>query len=312
MQNGVILLNKQFGERSTKCVSKIKSLVGKSIKVGHAGTLDSTAEGLLVVLLGTMTKASSFIMALPKVYEVKAHLGYETDTLDSSGMVIKKSSAENITRKDVEVCFLSMLGWINQAPPKISAVRIGGRRSHELARKGLDVSPASKPVRVYKIEIGKFDLKEKSLSLRVYCGKGTYIRSIIRDAGRALGCYATVTSLRRTCVGLMGLEDSVSLEQLQMGTVNNYMLRPYEIFKNYTMYYIPEGLQKWVKDGNRIEPSQLVRLSWSPFGIGSHVVLVGKDFFSFAERMYISEKFLFKPVRTIMCSEDELRKEDIK
>lgn len=312
MQNGVILLNKRFGERSTRCVSKIKSLVGRGLKIGHAGTLDSTAEGLLVILLGSMTRTSSFIMELPKIYEVKAHLGYETDTLDSSGVIVKESCAEHITRKDVEVSLASMLGWINQVPPKISAVRIEGKRSHELARKGVDISPAPKPVRVYKIEVCDFDLTEKSISLRIRCGKGTYIRSIIRDLGRALGCYATVTSLRRTYVGLMDLQDSVSLEQLQMGSVDKYLLKPYEILKNYTIYYIPEDLQRWIKAGNRVEPSKLVRRSWSPFGIGRHVVLVGRDFFSFAERMYISGKPLFKPVRTIMCSEEELRKEDIK
>ena len=312
MQGGVILLNKQRGERSTTCVNKTKLLLGKNFKVGHAGTLDSTAEGLLVILFGNMTKASSFIMGLPKVYEVEAQLGYETDTLDFSGEIVAKADAvKYVTKQDLEMCLFTMLGWINQVPPRISAVRINGKRSHLLARKGLDVVPATRVVRIYKIEMGEYNLESKLISFRVFCGKGTYIRSIVRDLGRALGCYATVVSLKRTYVGSSGAHEGVTLEQLQEGNVERYVRAPYEIIKNYTIYSIPQNLQKWVKCGNFVYPSQLLRMQWSPFGVSRHVVLVGEDFFSFAEYQIVSGKCLLKPIRTILCDREDLGKEDL-
>jgi len=285
--------------------------LGKNFKVGHAGTLDSTAEGLLVILFGNMTKASSFIMGLPKVYEVEAQLGYETDTLDFSGEIVAKADAvKYVTKQDLEMCLFTMLGWINQVPPRISAVRINGKRSHLLARKGLDVVPAARVVRIYKIEMGEYNLESKLFSFRVFCGKGTYIRSIVRDIGRALGCYATVVSLKRTYVGSSGAHEGVTLEQLQEGNVERYVRAPYEIIKNYTIYSIPQNLQKWVKCGNFVYPSQLLRMQWSPFGVSRHVVLVGEDFFSFAEYQIVSGKCLLKPIRTILCDREDLGKED--
>lgn len=197
--------------RSTACVDAIKRVFGKSIKVGHGGTLDSTAEGVLVVLLGGATRLSSFVMAMRKTYEADIQLGRETDTCDSAGETVMSGEIPDPTAIDrsIDDMLIGLLGMRAQIPPMVSAVHVNGRRAHELFRSGEAPKIDPRIVMIYKID-KKSDVSPDGLfTIEVVCGKGTYIRSIARDIGRTLGCGAHIARLRRKKVGIFSVDDAI-------------------------------------------------------------------------------------------------------
>ena len=203
MPNGFLLIDKPVGLRSAECVALVKRLLGKKSKsprVGHAGTLDSTASGLLVLLLGSATRLSDYVMKLPKVYEATMRLGVATDTCDASGSAVFCGDAEHVSELAFDRVLYSFLGVRMQRPPEISALKVGGRPSHKIAREGQEVSLEARPVfmssikRCSPISFGR-------VRISVACGKGTYIRALVRDIGEALGCGAHVEELRRLSTG---------------------------------------------------------------------------------------------------------------
>ena len=207
MLNGLLLIDKPEGARSTGCVARLRALLGKNVRVGHAGTLDSTASGLLILLVGAATRLSDYIMMLPKVYRVCMRLGEATDTCDYSGNVIFRGDISRLTEADVDRILPAFWGWRMQRPPEISALKLGGRPSHRLARAGREVELKPRPVfmrsvrRTSRLEGGRVEIE-------VHCGKGTYVRSLVRDLGERLGCGACVAALRRTAVGNFTIEDA--------------------------------------------------------------------------------------------------------
>jgi tRNA pseudouridine55 synthase len=199
--DGILLIDKHEGETSYGVVRKIKSAFGKwkAPKVGHAGTLDPFASGLLIILVGQGTKLSSFIMSEKKVYQAIVRLGIETDTLDPTGQVVKKSKVPDMKPAYITKKAQTFVGEIEQTPPAFSAVRYKGTRAYKLARKGVEIDLKRKKVTVFSIKIISIDLPD--IAIEVTCSSGTYIRSLAYDLGRELGTGAHLKSLRRLASG---------------------------------------------------------------------------------------------------------------
>ena len=206
MPNGLLLLDKPTGFRSAQCVAKVKCLLGG--RVGHAGTLDSTASGLLLVLLGTATRLSDYAMKLPKVYEALVRLGTSTDTCDASGRVVFRGDPSKIDEPAFDWVLCSFWGTRIQRPPEISALKVNGKPSYKMARGGEEAPPLTpRPVTVASVERCS-PLVDGAVCISVTCGKGTYIRALVRDIGKRLGCGAHVGELRRLSIGPFRVSDA--------------------------------------------------------------------------------------------------------
>ncbi|MDR1915387.1 MAG: tRNA pseudouridine(55) synthase TruB [Synergistaceae bacterium] len=206
---GFLPINKPIGLRSSSCVELAKKMVGRNVKVGHGGTLDSSASGVLILLFAGATRLSSFIMRMPKTYNAVVRLGSETTTCDYTGEITDTGDWKYVSESDIDRALLSFLGWRMQTPPKVSAVHVNGRRAHEVFRRGDD--PDIKPRMVFVKNIRRTTplSRDGEFSLTVNCGKGTYIRSLANDIGRMLGCCAHITALKRERVGYFSLTDSL-------------------------------------------------------------------------------------------------------
>ena len=219
--DGIILLAKQSGQTSFSSLWQVKDALGTK-KVGHAGTLDTFADGLLVLLAGRMTRLVPYISECDKEYQALVLFGSETDTLDPDGAVIAEAPLPK--RSDIERVLPSFLDEITQRPPAYSAVHVGGRRASELMRKGASVEVPERQVTIHSLTIDSFvspsgttplpDDLVQSMTMHVVCSKGTYIRSLARDIARAAGSIAYLGSLRRLRIGAFSLADAAGVSLL--------------------------------------------------------------------------------------------------
>ena len=213
---GILVLHKAPGERSTACVSLVRRVL-KGAKVGHAGTLDSPAEGILVILVGASTRLSECAMALAKEYVTEVQFGETTSTDDAAGDLLERrpwGTPEELTRR-LDEKIPAFLGHRFQIPPVISAVHVDGQRAHDLARAGQDPGLSPRVVFVSSVQRRGPVTLDGRVTLCVRCHKGTYIRSIVRDLGRALGCGAHVVTLGRRRCGPFSLAQALSTEQVK-------------------------------------------------------------------------------------------------
>jgi tRNA pseudouridine55 synthase len=211
MLEGFYVINKPSGITSFKLIASLKKRLDKGVRIGHAGTLDSFACGVLIVLIGRYTRLSDYFMAAGKGYEATLRFGSETDTLDPEGAVVAEASLPS--RAILEAVLPAFTGDIMQAPPAYSAVHIEGQRAYERARRGEDVKPGLRPVSVHRLELLAFDGKDARLL--VHCSKGTYIRSLARDIALACGSRAHLIALQRTFSGPFRLEDALEPDELE-------------------------------------------------------------------------------------------------
>ena len=209
--NGLLNVNKPSGCTSFSIVARVRRLSGEK-RVGHAGTLDPAASGVLPICLGQATRVAEYLMEYSKEYLAGIELGTSTDTYDSEGRITSRGSLHNISPALIEGALQSFKGDIDQVPPAFSAVKVGGRKSYALARAGREVALQPRRVHIHAIEILSFDLPY--LKLRIYCSKGTYVRSLAHDLGVKLGCYAYLKDLVRTSYGPFKVADAVTLDQL--------------------------------------------------------------------------------------------------
>lgn len=210
---GIICVDKPQGFTSFDVIAKMRGIL-KMKRLGHAGTLDPMATGVLPVFAGRATKACDILPDHDKTYEAAFRFGITTDTQDVTGTVTKERPA-SVTTEQLEKVLESFRGEIMQVPPMYSAVSVGGKRLYDLARKGIEVEREARAVTIYCLEITEFDKAEQSGTLKISCSKGTYIRTLINDIGEALGCGGIMTSLVRTAACGFTLSDCVTLEQLQ-------------------------------------------------------------------------------------------------
>ncbi len=220
--SGVLVVDKAAGVTSFDAVALVRRRL-RLKRVGHAGTLDPAATGVLPVLLGEATKLMPYLADQDKEYRAMVRLGLTTDTLDTSGRVLTTAAVEGLTRERVEQVSRGLVGRIRQVPPMYSAVRHGGRRLYELARQGLEVERESREVEVHAIEVE--EVEEASVRLRVVCGKGTYVRVLAADIGRALGTGAAIERLVRTRVGPFRLEEAVDWATLREASAESLWAR---------------------------------------------------------------------------------------
>ncbi len=209
--NGVLLLDKPAGAGSNAVLQAVKRLYGAQ-KAGHAGTLDPLASGLLTVLFGEATKFSQLALESDKAYVACARLGITTTTADAEGEVLERRPCK-VRAEEIEPVLAAFRGDLEQVPPMYSALKRDGRPLYALARAGREVPRTPRRVRIDALELLHFAADR--LELRIRCSKGTYIRTLVEDIGRALGCGAHVGALRRTASGAFGIEDAATLDQLQ-------------------------------------------------------------------------------------------------
>lgn len=211
--DGILVIDKPSGMTSHDVVNFMRRKFGLK-KVGHCGTLDPMASGVLVMLIGKATKLSSRFINENKEYEATLTLGVVTDTGDCTGEVIRRSTSGNTySREEIEKIFREFEGEIEQIPPMVSALRYKGERLYKLARRGISVERKARKIRIIKLQIIQIRLPE--VSFRVNCSKGTYIRSLGEDIGQRLGCGGTLSSLRRLYSGSFSVKEAVSLEKLK-------------------------------------------------------------------------------------------------
>lgn len=208
--DGIINVNKPKGITSFDVVRKIRSL-SREQKVGHTGTLDPLAEGVLPVCLGKATKLIDYIMGSRKVYKTVLKLGLESDTYDIEGKIIETRDV-NSTEEEIKQVVEGFIGEIAQVPPMYSALKVNGKRLYELARQGIEIEREPRNITIYSIEILRIEVPY--VELIVHCSKGTYIRSLCYDIGRKLGCGAIMVELTRLATGAFHITESIALEEL--------------------------------------------------------------------------------------------------
>ena len=222
--NGFINFYKPSGESSAKAISKIKKKF-KGEKIGHMGTLDPMASGVLPVALGKATRLFDFLLDKTKIYRAKFTFGYETDTLDAEGIVVK-DGGRIPTFEEIKNACNSLIGVIDQIPPVYSAKNVAGKRSYELARQGKTVELPPKQVEIISITPEKTD-KDDTFSFEIKCKGGTYIRSIARDIAKNLNTYATLTALVRENSGGFALSTALKIDEvIEMQDVSSVLIKP--------------------------------------------------------------------------------------
>jgi tRNA pseudouridine55 synthase len=218
--NGILLVDKPSGWTSHDVVAKVRAMInaeiGQKIKVGHTGTLDPAASGLLVLVLGSYTKRAAEFSKLDKSYEAGLTLGLVSDTGDSEGKTVQKSTQQP-NKNEVKEVLNTFLGQTQQTPPAYSAMKVGGQRAYKLARQGKEVVIQPRTVTIYNIEDVRYDYPKLRFTTSV--SSGTYIRSLAEDIGQKLGTGAYLSALRRTKVGKFGIESSLSLKTLDFRAV---------------------------------------------------------------------------------------------
>ncbi|MDD4382326.1 MAG: tRNA pseudouridine(55) synthase TruB [Candidatus Dojkabacteria bacterium] len=219
MIDGILIIDKEEGITSYDVIRKLKQVLPKEQKIGHGGTLDPFATGVLLVLLGRCTKLMEKIHTLEKEYIVQAKFGYMTDTQDITGKTISQSD-KTASKEDVqEYINENLLGNISQVPPLYSAKKVCGQRAYDLAREGKDISLKPKEIQVKVFEVINFNWP--NASFRIVCSSGTYVRTLINDLGIGIGTYATAQSLRRTRIGKFTLDNSIKSDSINNDVIKS-------------------------------------------------------------------------------------------
>lgn len=248
---GVAIVDKQAGWTSHDVVAKARGLLGTR-KVGHSGTLDPDATGVLVLGVGRATRLLTFLSGLPKRYVGEVVLGTATSTLDASGEVTGTWSMEDVGLDEVRRAAAALTGDIEQVPPMVSAKRVGGRRLHELAREGAEVERPPVPVRVDAFAVGE-SVGPGVFPVDVTCSAGTYVRSLAADLGTALGGGAHLRALRRLAVGPFGIDEAVPLDRL----APERLLPPAEALRGRPRVVVDGELAAQVRHGRVLEAAAL-------------------------------------------------------
>jgi tRNA pseudouridine55 synthase len=256
---GVLILDKPQDFTSFDAVAVMRRLCGER-KIGHTGTLDPMATGVLPLLLGKATRAASLLEDTDKVYEAGLRLGVATDTEDSTGTVLQRDEVA-VSREMLEGELPGFRGNILQVPPMYSAVSKHGKRLYELARQGVQVEREARPVTIYSLELVGYDEDSREGTLRVSCSKGTYIRTLCADLGKALGSCGIMTSLRRTRACGFSLEDAVSLEEARRmaeeGTLLNRVLPVESLFDHLPKVQVSAAQGVRFRNGGALDLNRL-------------------------------------------------------
>ena len=296
MISGVLNIYKEKGYTSHDVVAKLRGIIGQK-KIGHTGTLDPDAVGVLPVCLGKATKLCDMLTDKNKTYETVMLLGKVTDTQDTSGATLSEHDTSTVDETAVRTAVLSFVGDYMQIPPMYSALKVNGKKLYELAREGIEIERKARPVQILEIQIRDINLPR--VRMEVTCSKGTYIRTLCHDIGTKLGCGACMEELVRTKVSRFDIKDSLTLEQVAQRMNDNRLdecLVPIdEMFSDYEAVTLKEEFMSFVYNGNVFFPKHLC----------NNIELVDEkmvrvydgngDFIAIYQ--YIKEKKLFKIVK---------------
>jgi tRNA pseudouridine55 synthase len=259
--NGLVVVDKEAGWTSHDVVARCRRIFGQK-RVGHAGTLDPDATGVLLVGLGRSTRLMRFLTALPKTYEAEVVLGTATATLDSSGEVTGTWDMEDVSLADVRGAAVALTGDIEQVPPMVSALKVGGKRLHALARAGIEVERAARPVTVHRYDVMP-GMTPGVFRIEVVCSSGTYVRVLAADLGIALGGGAHLRNLRRTRIGSFTTEDARLVDELTPAVV----LTPAQAMRDLDQVVVPPDAQKLVARGLPLDRVPLGVAGDGPWGL---------------------------------------------
>ena len=294
MLNGIINIYKEKGFTSHDVVAKMRGICRQK-KIGHTGTLDPDATGVLPVCLGCGTKLCDMLTDKDKEYVTELLLGVTTDTQDITGQVLTQNAVE-VSEDQVKEAVMSFLGDYMQVPPMYSALKVNGKKLYELARAGKEVERQARPVKILDLEILEMNLPV--VKIRVACSKGTYIRTLCADIGDKLGCGGTMQSLMRTKVGVFELGKAVTLAELEQirDTVGlESLLYPVEsAFEECPSLHVKPEFQKLLDNGNAFYPNQTIEKITYPEGMW--VKVYGQDRF-YGVFAYDPANRRYKPVK---------------
>lgn len=252
--DGVIVIDKPIGKTSHDLVYFVRRLLGIK-KVGHTGTLDPDASGVLPICIGKGTKAADMLTASDKAYRAQLVFGMTTDTLDASGEILTEQPV-NASREEIENAIMGFIGEIEQIPPMFSAIKQNGKKLYELARKGVTVERKSRKVNIDNIDILEIDTQNYTATIDVYCSKGTYIRTLCEDIGMKLGCGAYMNTLVRTKSGKFSIEKAYTPEMLmkmkEEDTLSKALIPVDSLFEDYPMVALNSFLAEKAKNGVKI------------------------------------------------------------
>jgi tRNA pseudouridine55 synthase len=260
---GLVVIDKEAGWTSHDVVARCRRIFGQR-RVGHAGTLDPDATGVLLVGLGRATRLMRFLTALPKTYTADIVLGTATSTLDASGEVTGTYDMSHVTPEMVNEAAATLTGEIEQVPPMVSAVKVGGRRLHELARQGIEVERQARPVSVYRFDVTPDpEGRPNVYAAEVVCSSGTYIRVLARDLGLALGGGAHIGVLRRTRIGSFGPEDMRPLDHI----THEAILTPAQAMRDLDFVVVEPAIEGAIRTGLALDKVPLGAVGDGPWAM---------------------------------------------
>ena len=254
--NGVLNIFKPKGMSSFDAVRVVKKVAGTG-KVGHTGTLDPEATGVLPICIGKATKIIDYIMDSEKVYEVTLKLGIRTTTYDLEGEVLEERDPSHLTEEEILNAINSFKGEYSQIPPMYSALKQNGVRLYELARKGIEVERKGRLVNIFNLEDIK--INNPYISMKVTCSKGTYIRSLCYDIGEKLGVFATMTQLNRAKTSVFSQEKSININELTKENINDYILSMEEALEKYDKIIVNKKYVKLLVNGVRVADGRFTK-----------------------------------------------------
>lgn len=257
--DGILNINKPPGKTSFGVVAMVKRLSGER-RVGHAGTLDPDATGVLPVCLGRATRIVEFLVDTTKTYRAEIEMGTATDTYDGSGQITGRGDPSKIDRAEVESALGAFRGSIRQTPPMYSAVKHQGKPLYELARAGIEVERKSRTVEIHRLEL--VDWKSPVATVEVECGKGTYIRSLAHDLGQSLGCGAHLKSLVRTRCGLFDIKDAVTMPRLEEAFRHGYweyFVHPIDsVLQDLSAVVVDDAAEEAIRNGRPVALEKVI------------------------------------------------------
>lgn len=293
--SGVILVNKHKGVTSHDIVFKIRKLYGTK-KVGHTGTLDPLATGVLPVLVGRSAKAAEYLLSENKKYIAEIKLGIVTDTEDITGDILAKCDTLPTKNEFFHACS-RFVGEIYQTPPMYSALKVDGKKLVDLARQGIEIDRKAREITIFSIVPSVIDEKEGRYKLEVECSKGTYIRTLCADIGKSLGCGATMCELQRTRSGNFEIENAYTIEALEAMSVDEreaLLVPPENLFLEAPCVRFSEFYTRLFKSGCEIYQKKI----GTSFPVGTHLrVYEGEEFLALAEVKEYSEGSAIKSIK---------------
>ncbi len=249
--DGIINVYKEAGFTSHDVVAKLRGILHQK-KIGHTGTLDPQATGVLPVCLGSATKVCELLTDKDKSYRAVVRLGIQTDTLDMTGTILNEEENINVTDEEIKKVVSSYFGESMQVPPMYSALKVNGRKLCDLARKGVEIERVPRKIYISDINAYDINIEEKTFTLDVTCSKGTYVRSLCEDIGKKLGTYACMQSLVRTRSGIFEIKDAVTLAQIEENGVSDILVQVDSLFTDYPEFVAYGNDEARLMNGNII------------------------------------------------------------